>query len=535
MSSTRLSVGIATIVASIALTAAPPAAAAELEPIGTFAMPVFVTSDPVDSDRLFVVEKAGRIKLIDGEGGPVSTFLDISAMVVSTGEQGLLSIAFATDYPQSGRFYAFFTASSDGDLHIVEFTAAGDSVDPNTLRPILTVPHPGRGNHNGGQLQIGPDGFLYIATGDGGGPGDADQNAQNLDRLLGKILRIDPEPAGGQPYTVPADNPFVDRPGRDEIWSYGLRNPWRFSFDRLSGALTIGDVGQGSWEEVNFRPGPGGGRGENFGWSCREGFEPYVDATPDPACEEAPDFTDPIHAYANSGDNCSITGGYVSRDPGVPELEGRYVYADFCAGQLRSLIPGQPLADDDRAEGLVVAQPSSFGEDACGRIYVASLAGSVDRFIGAAPTDCPPPPPPPDPDPDPDPPPPGPPPPPPGDGDARTCVGPRLLGTAGKDRLIGGPGRDRIAGRRGRDWIAGRGGEDCLRGGRGRDRIFGGRGADRIWGGRGRDRIRGGPGDDVIFARDGRRDTIRCGAGKDVVVADRKDRVRGCERLRLPR
>jgi glucose/arabinose dehydrogenase len=373
---------------------AAPARAATLEPVSTYSSPVFVTSHPADPNRIFVVEQGGTIKLT--EGGTTSTFLDATSIVATGGEQGLLSMAFAPDYPTTGHFYVYFT-NLDGDIEIDEFTAASTPVDLDNRRRVITIPHPGRTNHNGGQLQFGPDAYLYAATGDGGGGGDPDTNAQDLGSLLGKVLRINPAQDGTSPYTVPADNPFVGVAGaRPEVWSYGLRNPFRFSFDRLAGALVIGDVGQGAREEVDYEPASaGGGRADNFGWSCREGLLAYTDASPDPACAGVSGFTDPIHDYDHGGGNCSITGGYVVRDQSLGDLYGRYLYADFCVGQLRSLVPALPRASGDRAEGISVANPSSFGEDSCGRIYVASLGGAVYRLVGEAPADCSPPAPPP--------------------------------------------------------------------------------------------------------------------------------------------
>ncbi len=353
------------------------AAAATLEPVGSYVSPMFVTSDPHDPDRLFVVEQEGEIELTTPS--ETSTYLDIKSLVLSGGERGLLSAAFPADYDQTGLFYAFYTGKPEGNIHIDEFRASGNTVDPATRRPVLTIDHAAFGNHNGGQLQFGPDGFLYIATGDGGGSGDELENAQDLTSLLGKILRIDPRQAGGSPYTIPPGNPFGD-----EIWSYGLRNPWRFSFDRSTGDLLIGDVGQDAWEEVDYVPESAGwGQGANFGWDCREGaheFEPAGCAGP---------FTEPVFEYPNdpSGPS-SVTGGYVVRDPAVADLFGRYVYADVYAGPVRSLVPATPAATDDRGEGITVPNPSSFGEDACGRVYVASLGGEVSRFAGSASIDC---------------------------------------------------------------------------------------------------------------------------------------------------
>jgi glucose/arabinose dehydrogenase len=363
----------------VAFTAVTPSSAATLQPIGTFDSPVYVTSDPDDASRLFVVERGGQIKLITPSG--TSQFISVPNVQAGS-EQGLLSAAFPPDFNEHGRFYVFYTGTDSGALHVDEFTASGNTADPATRRPLLTIPHPTEGNHNGGQLQFGPDGYLYVSTGDGGGGGDPFENAQDLGSLLGKILRIDPRESAGQPYTVPSDNPFVGVPGEDEIWSYGLRNPWRFSFDRLTGALLIGDVGQDAWEEVDYEPAEtGGGRGDNFGWDCREGAHDF-----EPAGCSGP-FTDPIHELTHGEGFCAVTGGYVVRDPSLPELAGRYVYSDLCSPNLRSLIPGFP-ATDDRPESLPVHFPTTFGEDACRRIYVASLDGPVYRLEGSSSASC---------------------------------------------------------------------------------------------------------------------------------------------------
>ncbi|HEX6116245.1 MAG TPA: PQQ-dependent sugar dehydrogenase [Solirubrobacterales bacterium] len=381
---TKTAIAIAGALAALACAAAP-AGAATLEPVGRFSSPVFVTSDPNDAARLFVVERGGAIRLV--AGGTTTTFLDVTTLAVSGGEQGLLSMAFAPDFAASGRFYVYYTSRPNGDIQIDEYTSDGDRADLSTRRPILTIPHRDAANHNGGQLQFGPDGYLYLATGDGGGGGDAFRNAQNTETLLGKVLRIDPlHPGGGAPYSVPSGNPFVGRAGADEVWSYGLRNPYRFSFDRQTGALLIGDVGQGSREEVDYEPQPDAGRGDNFGWSCREGLDAFP--TTDPLCAGASGFTNPIHDYTHSSGGCSITGGYVARDPTLGDLTGRYVYADYCRGEIRSLVPGLPAASGDRSEGLSVSGPSSFGEDACGHLYVVSLAGPVSRFAGDTPSPC---------------------------------------------------------------------------------------------------------------------------------------------------
>jgi glucose/sorbosone dehydrogenase len=364
----------AALVASFAGAAAA-GAAVSLETIGSYSAPVYVTSDPTDENRIFIVEQDGRIQLT--AGGATSQFLDLDSIVLSAGEpgggneQGLLSMAFAPDFHTSGRFYVFYTGTDGGSLHVGELTASGDFADPATLRDVITIPHPGAQNHNGGQLQLGPDGHLYASTGDGGTGGGPAQNPNNL---LGKILRIDPTAGGG--HTVPADNPLGN-----EVWSEGLRNPWRFSFDRATGDLLIADVGQATWEEVDFSPAPVAGRGLNFGWPCREG-----PAAGPGGCSGA--FTDPVFWYQNDASTCAITGGYVVRDPGLTELQGRYVYADLCGGVVRSFDPVDPFGTD-RSEGLPVTQPTSFGQDACGRVYVASRTGPVSRLVDDSPTECP--------------------------------------------------------------------------------------------------------------------------------------------------
>jgi hypothetical protein len=243
----------------------------ELALVGTFSSPTYLTAPPGDAERLFVVEQGGQIRVVRNGATLTTAFLDLTSLVLSGGERGLLSMAFAPDYASSGPFYVYYTARSPtGQVVIAEYRRSPnpDVADSTTARPVLTIPHP-LSNHNGGQLQFGPDGYLYIGTGDGGGAGDPDGNGQNLETLLGKILRINP---AGAPYTIPADNPFVGQAGRDEIWSYGLRNPWRFSFDRQTGDLVVGDVGQGNWEEIDFVPvGAGRGRGANSAGTVGKG------------------------------------------------------------------------------------------------------------------------------------------------------------------------------------------------------------------------------------------------------------------------
>jgi glucose/arabinose dehydrogenase len=343
--------------------------------IGEFEQPLYVTQPPGEDRDLYVVEKGGRIVRVDDGGPAQQPFLDLSGEVSIGSEQGLLSMAFSPDYERSGRFFVNFT-DTGGDTRIQEFTRDADDpgvADPGSRRQLLRIDQPFP-NHNGGLLLFGSDELLYVGTGDGGSAGDPMRNAQDLSTLLGKILRIDPRPADGQPYRVPASNPFVDEPGRrGEIYSYGLRNPWRFSFDRLGGALSIGDVGQDSLEEIDL-VGRGRGRGANFGWSAFEGDERFNED------QEAEGAVPPVLAYPQV-DACAVTGGYVVRDESLRSLYGRYLYGDFCVGELRSF-PARPgrRATDDRLLGPTVPQLSSFGEDNRGRIYATSLSGPVYRL-----------------------------------------------------------------------------------------------------------------------------------------------------------
>jgi glucose/arabinose dehydrogenase len=348
-----------------------------LSKLGDFDQPVYVSQPPDDRRHLFVVEQAGRI-IVLRDGRPLAKpFLDLSGQVSCCGEQGLLSVAFAPDYAQSGRFYVNYT-DRGGDTRVVEYGRSADDplvADPDSRRVILGVDQPFE-NHNGGLVLFGPDGLLYIGMGDGGSQDDPNRNGQDLGTLLGKILRIDPRASGGKPYSVPADNPFVDRPGaRPEIYSYGLRNPWRFSFDPLTGDLSIGDVGQDKFEEVDLVR-KGEGRGANFGWSAYEGLARFNED------QKAPDAVPPVLVFGHDS-GCSITGGYVVRDQGLPTLYGRYLYGDFCAGALRSFTARPDRrATDDRGLGVQIPSLSSFGEDDAGHIYATSLEGPVYRLVG---------------------------------------------------------------------------------------------------------------------------------------------------------
>jgi glucose/arabinose dehydrogenase len=345
--------------------------------VGSFDQPLYVTAPPKDRRRIFVVGQGGRIDVVRGGRKLAAPFLDISDQVTSGGEQGLLGLAFAPDYASSGLFYVYFTGT-DGREHLVEYRRGTEDVADGGSARVLFVHDDPEPNHNGGQLAFGPDGYLYVGTGDGGGGDDqhgARGNAHDLASPLGKILRIDPKPGGGNPYTIPPGNPFINRAGaRPEIYSYGLRNPWRFSFDRVRGDLVIGDVGQDAVEEIDFSR-KGTARGANYGWRPWEGRSRNFD-------EPAPGAKFPVITKSHSDGWCSITGGYVVRDRAVPGLYGRYVYGDYCKGELRSARLSGGKASDDRAIAGLKTIPGldSFGEDAAGRVYVVSQQGAVYRF-----------------------------------------------------------------------------------------------------------------------------------------------------------
>jgi glucose/arabinose dehydrogenase len=353
-----------------------------LKRVGSFSSPVDVAAAPGYPRLLFVVEQAGRVRVLSGGRKWRRPFLDISGLVSFGGERGLLSIAFPPDYRKSRRFYVYYT-DRQGDIRVDEFRRRSPTrAARGSRRAVIEIPHRANSNHNGGDLQF-LGGLLFFGTGDGGSGGDPPNNAQNRNSLLGKLIRIDPRPSGGRPYRIPSSNPFAgSAAGRGEIFSYGLRNPFRFSFDRFSSGrprIAIGDVGQSGFEELDYTT-VARARGANFGWDAFEGFAPYRDensGTPDPG-----GTVKPIFAYPHSrGGSCSIIGGYVVGDRRLGPLRGRYLYADLCEGQLRSLMPGLRRARGDRRLGLRVDTPSSFGEDLRGRIYVASLEGPVFRLV----------------------------------------------------------------------------------------------------------------------------------------------------------
>ncbi|SEG29349.1 Glucose/arabinose dehydrogenase, beta-propeller fold [Nonomuraea solani] len=309
-----------------------------------------------DDDRLYVAEQTGRLRTSDGK-----TVIDLSDEVSGGNEQGLLGVAF---HP-TGRWVYLDWTDVQGHTHITEW--AYDGTRATGRRDVLKQDQPFP-NHNGGQLAFGPDGFLYIALGDGGSGGDPQGNGQDLGTLLGKILRIDPR---GEPYKIPDDNPFVGKKGaRGEIWAYGLRNPWRFSFDRETGDLWIGDVGQNAWEEVDYQRADSKG-GENYGWNLREGDQPFDGGRGD-------DLVDPVIVYPlNEGGNCSVIAGYVYRGTKIPWLRGRFLYGDFCAGWIKAAPVGEL---DGAAEVGKVERLSSFGEGPDGELYALSLSGRLYRI-----------------------------------------------------------------------------------------------------------------------------------------------------------
>jgi glucose/arabinose dehydrogenase len=347
-----------------------------LKKVGSFSSPIYVTAPPGDKHRVFVVERAGRIRVLKDGRKLATPFLDISPQVSTDSERGLLSMAFAPDYKTSRRFYIYFT-DHNGDIHIQEFRRSTGNADraASRARNLLTINHREFGNHDGGQLQFGPDGRLYAGVGDGGGGGDPHNHGQSLNTDLGKLLRLDPRKRSGNRQFGVKGNPFAGRRGaRAEIWAFGLRNPWRFSFDRATGDLVIGDVGQDSVEEVDFAR-RGTGRGANYGWNVFEGDSRFRSGS-------APHAVRPRVTHSHSAGYCSITGGYVVRDRSLGSLYGRYVYGDLCKSALRSVTLGRSGgASGDRALSVSVQNLVSFGEDARGRVYAVSLSGSVFRLV----------------------------------------------------------------------------------------------------------------------------------------------------------
>ncbi|MFK8101281.1 MAG: PQQ-dependent sugar dehydrogenase [Saprospiraceae bacterium] len=329
-------------------------------------------------DRLFVIERSGRIRVIDASGTLLATpFLDISGNVSdSPNERGLLGLDFHPNYANNGYFYINYTANN-GDSKIARYSVNSGNpnvADPNSELELLTVDQP-YWNHNGGDLHFGPDGYLYCGFGDGGSGGDPQNFAQNTQSFLGKMLRIDVD--NGNPYAIPADNPFVgDANVRDEIWAIGLRNPWRFSFDRTTGDMWIGDVGQNVWEEIDFQPANSTG-GENYGWRCYEGNNPFDTG----GCGPAGDYVAAIHDYNHNGfTHCSVTGGYVYRGSNYPNMQGYYFYGDYCSGRMWAISPDCDGGWDNSQVGQFPGFLVAFGEDINGELYAVRDNGTIYRM-----------------------------------------------------------------------------------------------------------------------------------------------------------
>lgn len=344
-----------------------------LEPVAAgFRQPVFATHAGDGSGRIFVLEKAGRVVALAADGSNPQTFLDISDRVgSSSSEQGLLGLAFAPDFTASGRLYVYYT-DKNGDTVVARYAANADhsAADPASETILLAAPQPAA-NHNGGMVAFGPDGYLYAGLGDGGAANDRFGNGQNLGTVLGTVIRID---VSGDGAVAPADNPFVEQAGaRPEIWAYGLRNPWRFSFDRLTGELWIADVGQNQWEEVNVQP-AGSAGGENYGWPIMEGTHCFQADT----CQQD-GLTLPVAEYSHAL-GCSVTGGYVYRGAAQPALQGIYFYGDYCSGRIWGLVQvdGQWQNVELLSSGV---QISSFGETEDGEVLVIDYNGNLARLV----------------------------------------------------------------------------------------------------------------------------------------------------------
>jgi glucose/arabinose dehydrogenase len=356
-----------------------------LQRIARLREPVYLTQPPGQGSRLYVVQKRGAVRIIANDHLLARPFLDIHRLVKHNGppgDPGMASIAFPPDYARTGRFYVSYNDRQDA-LVVDEYRrSAGDPLvaDPSSRRPILRIQEPTEAHH-GGLIVFGPDGYLYLGAGDGGPAGDPAGNAQNPDLLLGKILRIDPTPSGGAPYTIPPDNPFVGRPGRDEIWAYGLRNPRRFSFDRPTKTIAIGDVGNNRYEEIDYLP-IARSRGANFGWPAYEGFAVFRGGIPRSATI-LPALAYPHHP------GCAVTGGYVVRDPRLARIRGReivgdYMFADYCTGKLYGFRPRLGRRPGkQRSFRFGIRYLSSLGIDNAGRIYVLTERGPTTRSKGS--------------------------------------------------------------------------------------------------------------------------------------------------------
>jgi glucose/arabinose dehydrogenase len=341
--------------------------------------PVAQIEDPTTlatrrGDRaLYVTEQEGRVRAVRDGALDAAPVLDITADVGSGGERGLLGLTFS---PDGTKMYVHYT-NKDGDTRVDEYAMSGNTADAGSRRQLLALPQP-QANHNGGELDFGPDGLLYLGLGDGGGRGDSGSghapggNGQSLDTMLGKILRINPTPSDGRQYTIPPDNPFANGGGLPEIWAYGLRNPWRFTWDRETGDMWIADVGQNAWEEVDFLP-AGQGAGSNFGWNHLEGTHEFEGDAP-------PGAVPPIFEYPLDGGACAAIGGYVYRGSEIPALTGAYLYSDYCDSSIRALVEQNGQVADQRDLGVTASQVTAFGEDQDGELYVLSQGDGLQRI-----------------------------------------------------------------------------------------------------------------------------------------------------------
>jgi glucose/arabinose dehydrogenase len=350
-----------------------------LEVASGLSFPLYLTAPPGDLTRLFIVEKTGAIRIIKNGALLQEPFLNISGQVTGGMEQGLLGLAFPPDYAASGRFVVHYTdTAGDTKLSVFHVSTNGDLADPASEQVLLTVDQPFP-NHNGGQIVFGPDGYLYLGLGDGGGAGDPEGRGQDLSELLGSILRLDVQ--SGTAYTVPPDNPFVgQQPAiRPEIWSYGLRNPWRFSFDPATGDLYIADVGQDKIEEIDVATSESGaGRGVNYGWSIMEGSQCLGGGE----CDQA-GLTLPTFEYGRN-QGCSIIGGYVYRGSELPALQGLYFYGDFCQQWVHSFRFNTAATEETDWPALRATSPlTSFGVDAAGELYILESSGKVSKIVAA--------------------------------------------------------------------------------------------------------------------------------------------------------
>ena len=355
-----------------------------LQPVTTnLSFPVFMTAPPRDDSRLFIVQKGGLIRIFDRNSSSLrpTAFLNLSGLISTVGERGLLGMAFDSGYNANFQFYVFYT-NTVGDIVIARYLRSAADVniaDPASATLLLTVAHPNFSNHNGGMLTFGPDGCLYAGIGDGGDSGDPNNNGQNLSLLLGKLLRLDPG-TGGACSVNGIINPFILVGGAPQVWSLGLRNPWRFSFDRDTDDLYIGDVGESAREEIDVAVAPNAGRQANYGWRLMEGFLCF---NPSMNCNSG-SLTLPVLDYPHLSGACAVTGGYVYRGSAMLATQGTYFYADFCAGFVRSFRyqNGQPI---EQTEWPLLSPPggfvTSFGEDAAGELYVMTQGGGLFKFI----------------------------------------------------------------------------------------------------------------------------------------------------------